>query len=495
MALVRNALWNLSGQILPLIAAIVVIPVLIRLMGAEGFGLVAIVWTLIGYFSLFDFGLGRALTKFISFEIGQQNSQATSDIAYTGMTILIFLGIATASLMWSFAPSLVVSVLKPRVLNVSEVLIAFRFVALAIPLVVINVGLRAILEGLLRFDLTNKVRIPFGLFTIVSPAVLASLGCHLSAMVAAIGIGVLAAMVAYIFFLRRSASATSIIGGKFSWKLAKRLIRFGGWVALSNFIQPVLFYLDRFLISAILSVSVMAYYVTPYEAITKTLVISSAIASSLFPIFAKSHEDSGGVFENTMMSGIRVVALLMWPPLLFAVSFSNELLDLWVGTDIASKGSATLVLLCAGVFFNALAYMPYTLLQATGRAGLVAKVHLFELALYPLILWAAVSLWGIEGAAGLWSIRALVEMTIFWFAVNRQEESLQYAKALFCFVFFGLVLLPIGLLLAWLPEIQRFLFYFGMVFTVIILYSKFIISPEEKNWISSKFFTLLNNSK
>lgn len=495
MALVRNALWNLSGQIFPLIAAIVVIPVLIRLMGAEGFGLVAIIWTLIGYFSLFDFGLGRALTKFVSFEIGQQNNLAIPDVVFTGMVLLTFLGVATASVMWSIAPWFVAKVLKPGILDASEILIAFRLVAIAIPFVVINVGLRGTLEGFLRFDLTNTVRIPFGLFTIISPAVLASLGYQLPAMVATISLGVLAAMIAYLFYLRQSAPTMNIIRGKLSWRLAKRLLGFGGWVALSNFIQPVLFYLDRFLISAILSVAVMAYYVTPYEAITKTLVVSSAIAGSFFPIFSRSPESSGGVYANTMMLGIRVVALVMWPPLLLAIGFSHELLDFWVGSDIASKSSATLILLCAGVFFNSLAYMPYTLLQATGKADLVAKIHLCELALYPFMLWGAVSLWGIEGAAGIWSCRALLEMNIFWFAANRLEQNGRCAKVLLLSSISGAALLPIGLLLIQLPAIQRALVYCGLVLVVIFGYSKFMLSIREKTWIYSQLGSLLRLGK
>ena len=91
--LVRNAVWNLAGQILPLTVAIAVIPILLKLMGTEGFGLVAIIWTLIGYFSLFDFGLGRALTKYISVELGYEKPLDIADIVVTGMSLLAIIGV------------------------------------------------------------------------------------------------------------------------------------------------------------------------------------------------------------------------------------------------------------------------------------------------------------------------------------------------------------------------------------------------------------------
>jgi len=57
--LARNVLWNLLGTGAPLLVAIVVIPVLIEGLGIERFGVLTIAWMVVGYFSLFDLGLGR----------------------------------------------------------------------------------------------------------------------------------------------------------------------------------------------------------------------------------------------------------------------------------------------------------------------------------------------------------------------------------------------------------------------------------------------------
>ena len=57
MSLRRNILWNLAGAGLPLLAGAAFIPYLVREAGVEVFGILTLVWALIGYFSLFDFGL------------------------------------------------------------------------------------------------------------------------------------------------------------------------------------------------------------------------------------------------------------------------------------------------------------------------------------------------------------------------------------------------------------------------------------------------------
>ena len=65
-SIARNTLWNLAGTALPLVVAIFAIPVLIRGLGTERFGVLMLAWAIMGHFALFDFGLGLATNKFVS---------------------------------------------------------------------------------------------------------------------------------------------------------------------------------------------------------------------------------------------------------------------------------------------------------------------------------------------------------------------------------------------------------------------------------------------
>ena len=71
-SVLRHAVMNLAGLGLPLIAAVFTIPVLIRHLGNERFGLLTLIWAIVGYFGLFDFGLGRALTQQLSMLIARK---------------------------------------------------------------------------------------------------------------------------------------------------------------------------------------------------------------------------------------------------------------------------------------------------------------------------------------------------------------------------------------------------------------------------------------
>jgi O-antigen/teichoic acid export membrane protein len=70
----RNIVWSLSSNVLPLFVGLLLFPKIIAAYGLEQFGLLTLVWAFIGYFSLFDLGLSRALTQQVSDYIAKNKS-------------------------------------------------------------------------------------------------------------------------------------------------------------------------------------------------------------------------------------------------------------------------------------------------------------------------------------------------------------------------------------------------------------------------------------
>jgi O-antigen/teichoic acid export membrane protein len=68
----RNIAWNFVGIGMPLILALITIPQLIAVLGAARCGVLTLVWMVVGYFSVFDLGLGRSLTKLVAERIDSE---------------------------------------------------------------------------------------------------------------------------------------------------------------------------------------------------------------------------------------------------------------------------------------------------------------------------------------------------------------------------------------------------------------------------------------
>jgi O-antigen/teichoic acid export membrane protein len=198
------------------------------------------------------------------------------------------------------------------------------------------------------------------------------------------------------------------------------VVKFGGWMTVSNVIGPIMVYLDRFLIGALLSVTAVAYYTAPFDTVTRLLMIPAAAASVLFPAFAVTLLQNSARTELLLKRGTKYVFLAVFPVVLAIVVFAPEGLRVWLGPSFAENGGTVLRWLAAGVFVNSLAHAPFALIQGAGRPDVTAKMHLLELPLYLAALWLLTARLGIRGAAIAWTGRNTLDACLIWFFAQRQ---------------------------------------------------------------------------
>ena len=105
--LARNTAWNLGGRVVPVLVALFALPPLIAGLGAERFGFLTLAWLVVGYFNLFDLGLGRALTQSIAERLGQGREEEIPGLVRTTLLVMLLLGAAGAVVLASLSPWLV----------------------------------------------------------------------------------------------------------------------------------------------------------------------------------------------------------------------------------------------------------------------------------------------------------------------------------------------------------------------------------------------------
>jgi O-antigen/teichoic acid export membrane protein len=411
--LARNTLLNLLGQGLPLVVAVAAIPILIQGIGVDRFGLLALAWLVIGYFSLFDLGIGRALTQFVSGRIGRGEDDEVAPVAWTGLAIMSALGVAAWAALHLLAPILVTRILNVPTELRDEAVGAFRILALAVPFVVSTAGLRGLLEAVQRFDFVNAVRIPLGALTFLAPLAVLPFSADLRAVVAALAAIRVLAWGAYGLLLLRAMPS---LRGNLRTEVGQilSLVRFGSWITVSNVVSPLMVHLDRVVIGAVLSMSAVAYYATPFEVVTRLWIVPIAVMGVLFPAFATSYaadqQRAAWLFDQAS----RGILLLLLPVVLLVVGVSGPALELWVGAEFAREGAVVARWLALGVFVNSLAHVPYALLQAMGRPDLTAKLHLAEAPFYFFLLWGLLAVVGLPGAAIAWTVRVIVDAILLF---------------------------------------------------------------------------------
>jgi O-antigen/teichoic acid export membrane protein len=401
---------------------VLAIPVIIQRLGVDRFGVLTLAWMVIGYFSLFDFGLGRAVTKFAAELLGSRNSAGFNRLVWTAWYLMFAVGIVGAAILAAIAPWLVSTAIKlPGYLR-HETLQMFYLLALSVPIVVLTAGFRGLLEGAQLFRLTSLIKIPTGVLTFVTPLLVLPFTHNLATIVLMLIAVRLVGAIAYAV-LCHTAVHRHDAPVAMDRSAARSLIGFGAWMTVSNVISPLMGSVDRFLVGALLSIAAVAYYATPFEAVTKLLIIPSSITAVLFPAFSTASMIDRARLAELFRVGLRVVFLAMYPLVFLIVTFAPELLRFWLGDAFATQSSDALRWLAVGVLMNSLASLPFALLQGVGRSDTTAKIHLAEAPVYlGLVIWL-IRQYGITGAAFAWSTRTTVDMCLLFLYSGRQFRT------------------------------------------------------------------------
>ena len=413
MSLRINTLWNLAGSGLPLIAAIALIPYLLNLMGNESFGILTLIWALVGYLSLFDLGIGRSLTYQIS---KSKNSADPSEIAVTlmaGLILTLLTGTLGAISLWYFSP-LFVKWLNVSVEFQNDAVNAFKLCAIAIIPTVITSGFRGALEGFERFAASNLSKMIVGFSMFVLPAIAIKIhGTSLS--VIALYLCLMRVAIAFLLvwqilpYLKNCQS-------KFTKRHFTQLFDYGFWLTISGIVGPLMVYGDRFFVSVLVGAALLPYYAIPQEGLFRMLIIPSAICSALLPkLTALKGNDFVVYYDKNAKKLIKLMLLLC----LLASVLTYPVLYFWLSPTFADKSMAIVFILIIGVFVNGISMFPYTFLHAKAKTKLTAIFHIIELCIYVPLIWIFTHKFGLIGAALAWLVRVTLDYTLLQITVNK----------------------------------------------------------------------------
>jgi O-antigen/teichoic acid export membrane protein len=395
-----------------MLVGVIAIPFLLKKLGVDRLGVLTLIWALIGYFSIFDFGLGRALTYRISSIKGLDQGARVWDSARSGIRLLFGVGIAGGVLATAC-----VTIFGIHWLNVStplyeETKVAVLLSGVAIPVTTITSGLKGILEGLERFQTASILRIVLGFSNFLVPvAAVALFTPNLALVVAGLLLSRLIVMLLHVAVLWKSMVHFRSIRSKGNddWK---ELARFGAWMTVSNVLSPFMVVSDRFFISHLLGSAVVAYYAVPNDFLFRLLILPAALTTTLFPVFAQRLTAGDAGVRRLYLKALRSIAFMMLPITIAIMVFAHFGMKLWLGGDFADHAYLVVIILTLGIFCNSLAQIPHAVIQASGDAKRTSLIHVTELVVYMPILILAVIQFGIFGAACVWSLRVFADLVV-----------------------------------------------------------------------------------
>lgn len=415
----RNAILNFLAMLFPLLLAILLIPTIVQGLGVERFGILALIWGVFTYFSIMDFGLGRALTHAVATRLNTRREDEIQSALSHSLILISCLAVLLTLLGLAIAPSLVDRVLAiPRDYR-DETLISFQLLAGGLALVATSSALNGYLAAFERFDLVNLVKVPLMAGTLCAP--LLAIGNREPILVST-ALMVFLRVVAWItlIVMCRIATPPSIAGGQTRVAGFKALLSFSGWISLINLLNAVLTHADRWALAVWASLATVTYYTVPFEVATKLWIIPSAVAAAMFPVFCRvSTHPSSLESERLLYFGTGFTMAISFIATMVIAVFAGDILLVWLGEEFAKQSTSVFQILLIGTFINSIAHTAATLLQAKGHPQWIAYLLLAELPLFCVALWICVPMLGALGAALVWTGRVAVDAAALWYLARR----------------------------------------------------------------------------
>ncbi|MBY0404829.1 MAG: flippase [Cyanobacteria bacterium] len=421
--LLKNIFFNFGMHGLTMLIGLITVPMIIKGMGTDRFGILTIIWVLIGYSSLLDFGLGRALTQDISKKIGLGKTTEIAETIWTALFVIAILGAFSTLIMCLSAETLVTFFKVPKALY-TETVNSMYALAVAMPFFLLMCGLKGVLESYQRFAIISALRFPILITNYVAPLWVFTYSHSLYDVVWMLALGRIITFIGHYI-------AVAIIIEDFHKHIGlfmnhlKPLLKFGGWVTITAIVTPFMTYLDRCLISFLLTSQVVAYYATSYDVISKINIVPTAIMSVMFPAltteFIRNVKRTKGLYYKTML----YIFLILVVPIGVILVFAKPLIAAWIDQDFAEKSYLVAQLLSVGFLISSINVVPYSMLQAIGRSDLTAKIHMTEFPFYLVALYFFITQFGMIGAPLTFIFRITLDSILLHVVVHRYFNKLK----------------------------------------------------------------------
>ncbi len=401
----RNLIANYLGQGWVAVMGLAFIPIYIKYLGIEAYGLIGLFAVLQAWLVLLDMGmtpaLGREMARFTG---GSHTAQSIRDLLRSIEVVALGMSIAIGVGIWLASDWLASDWLKAEKLSTQTVSHAFTVMGVVTALRFAEGVYRSSILGLQRQVLFNVVNSAMAtLRSVGAVAVLIWVSPTIEAFFlwqGAVSIFTLLVLAWATYRMLPKADQA----GRFSLQALQGIWRFAGGMMGITLLSLLLMQVDKIVLSKLLNLSEYGYFMLASAIAGALYMVSSPIAQAWFPRLSELHAlNDQRSFILTYHQGTQLVSVTMGSAAVVLIVFAEQIIHLWTQDAELVRRTATLVsLLALGNLFNGLMWIPYQAQLAHGWTGLAARINIVAvLIIVPAILWAAPR-YGVEGAAWVW---------------------------------------------------------------------------------------------
>lgn len=401
----RNLIANFVGQGWTALMGIAFLPVYIRYLGIEAFGLVSIFGLLQSWLVLLDMGMkpavGREMARFTG---GARDAQSLRDLLRS--VEIVALGVATliATGIWTSAGWLATHWLKAEQLPVETMWQAFILMGFVAAL--------RFVEGIYSSSVVGlQQQVLFNIFSGVAATVRAlgaiAVIAWVSPTIEAFFIWQAAVSLASVLVLMSMTYGLlpqALRPGRFSLSSLRSVWRFAGGMLGITFLTLMLTQVDKILLSRLLALGDYGYYSLAAVVANGLYMLVGPITQAFFP---RMNQLSASSAERELVEayhvGSQLVSVVVGSAAIMLAMFAAPILTLWTrDAAIASHSAQLLSVLALGNLLNCLMMIPYHTQLAYGWVRLSVVINILAVIVIVPAILIVTPRFGALGAAWVW---------------------------------------------------------------------------------------------
>ncbi len=408
MQLKMNVVMNFIGQTWATLIGLIFVPLYIKFMGIESYGLVGFYTTLVFIINyVFDFGFSATINRELARRAAYPHLAAEMRSFVRTLEVIYWLvGLLVGFVIFVAAPIIAGNWLQADQLPLDVVNRAIMLMGLIIvaqwPMSFYQGGLM----GLEKQALFNTVTIIMSTVRAVGAVLILWLVSPSVIMFFTWQAVISSLQVIVLFFCLWHSLPPSEQPSRLNWVLLVPVWRFAAGVSATSLVTFSLSQLDKLVISKMFTLEVFGYYTLASTVANALRVASTPILNAVLPRLSNlvASGDISAVRDlYHKVSQFAAVAIL--PAALIVSFFSYELLLLWTQNEVTARMAAPVVsVLVFGTSLNGIDGFPYSLQLAFGWTRLCFSKNLIAVILMlPLTITLAKQYGGV-GAAWAWCI-------------------------------------------------------------------------------------------
>jgi O-antigen/teichoic acid export membrane protein len=394
VSLKRNILANYASQLYVTAAGIIMVPLYIRYMGAEAYGLVGFFAMLQVWFNLLDMGLTPTMAR----ESARFHGGASTALEYRRLAralegVFCAVALLGGCILFALAEPMTTGWLKASQLPNQEITQALKLIALIVALRWMSGLYRGVITGAERLVWLSGFNslVATGRFVLVLPVLMFVSAAPKAFFVFQLGVAVFE-LLGLTWMAYRLLPAIPN-GQRIHWEWAplKPVLKFSLSIAFTSSVWVLITQTDKLVLSKILPLADYGYFTVAVLVASGIMMVTGPVSSAIMPRMARlqaegKHDELIAVYRQAT----QLVTVLATPVALVLIFFAPQVLWAWTGDAVlVNKAAPVLSLYAVGYAFLAVGAFPYYLQYAKGdlRLHLIGNA-LFVLFLIPSVIWA-----------------------------------------------------------------------------------------------------------